>query len=143
MSNNKPPIHVSCAIIEHLGRVLVAQRMPGGSHGGLWEFPGGKIEAGETPCQCLRREILEELSIPITIKDTLSPISHVYPDKTIVLHPFVCQYPGIPVSLNSHQQICWELPQRLYLLNWSQADVKVWQYYVKNYLPRFSSGEAI
>lgn len=142
MSNNEQPLQVSCAIIEHLGRVLVAQRKADSSNGGLWEFPGGKIEPGETPEHCLRREIMEELSVSIIIKDKLSPISYSYPDKTIVLHPFVCQYTDTPLRLNSHQRICWELPQCFHMLNWSQADVQIWQYYVKNYLPRFSSGEA-
>ncbi len=60
-------IEVTAAILAHAGRVLIARRRAGARRGGLWEFPGGKIQVGETPEQCLQREIQEELGVDIAV----------------------------------------------------------------------------
>ncbi|TVQ17074.1 MAG: (deoxy)nucleoside triphosphate pyrophosphohydrolase [Bacteroidetes bacterium] len=132
--NNPSPIHVSCAIIECNGQVLAAQRGQHTSNAGKWEFPGGKIEKGETSETCLRREILEELAIGITITASLPAFTHHYPDRTICLHPFVCSYNGAPVIAGEHQKIVWLAPEEIPKLNWSEADIKVWEYYLQEYL---------
>jgi len=85
------PIRVVCALIEHEGRVLLARR-PAHKHlGGKWEFPGGKIEPGESPTDALVRECAEELVCEIEVGAELPAVTHAYPDRTIVLLPFVCR----------------------------------------------------
>jgi 8-oxo-dGTP diphosphatase len=133
-------IYVSCAIIEHHGKVLVAKRGNNSSNAGKWEFPGGKIEPGESATQCLHREIMEELSVAITIIDQLPPVLHHYPDKVISLHPFVCTYDGNPFSLTDHEETDWKSIDDLFWLNFSDADVLVCHYYIKKYLPTKKGG---
>ena len=76
---------VTAAIIIEDGRVLVAQRPPGGRHPGEWEFPGGKVEPGETPEQCLARELSEELGVTVEVGKAMSSVRHSYPDLVIDL----------------------------------------------------------
>lgn len=83
-------IEVTAAIIERDGLVLIAQRPPGGRHPGCWEFPGGKVEPGETPEQCLAREMAEEMSVDIEVGELLAKACHAYPDITIELLAFRC-----------------------------------------------------
>lgn len=75
------PIHVSAGIIVQNGRVLVCQRRPDQAHGGKWEFPGGKREAGESIEQCLRRELHEELGIEAEIGAEVWRTQHSYADR--------------------------------------------------------------
>lgn len=98
--NDKPILLVAaCALIDADGRILLAQRPPGKSLAGLWEFPGGKIEPGETPEQTLVRELNEELGIS-TKEACLAPLtfaSHGYERFHLLMPLFVCRrYDGIP-----------------------------------------------
>jgi 8-oxo-dGTP diphosphatase len=135
--NKRPlsPIPVSCAIIEHQGKVLAAQRGERMSHPGRWEFPGGKLEEGETAADCLKREIREEMGIDIQIHQGLPSVEFHYPDKVIELFPFICTYDGSDITLHEHNNIQWLLPEELLSLHWAEADIKVCEYYVKVYLP--------
>lgn len=83
-------IHVCAAVIVEGDEVLLATRPPGKSMAGLWEFPGGKIDAGESFAQCLVREIHEEIGLDITVLDRLYTLHHSYPDKNVVLYFFRC-----------------------------------------------------
>ncbi len=85
-----PHFDVTAAVIRRNGRLLIAQRPFGGRLGGLWEFPGGKVEAGETLPQCLRREIKEELGFRIKVGDFITSIDHAYTHFKITLHAFEC-----------------------------------------------------
>jgi len=85
------PIPVCCALIENKGKVLIAQRPLDKHLGGEWEFPGGKIEVGESPTEALHREIKEELGCTLSITGALAPVIHAYPRATIQLHPFIAQ----------------------------------------------------
>lgn len=85
-----PHFDVTAAVIRRNGRILIAQRPFGGRLGGLWEFPGGKVEAGETLSQCLRREIKEELGFRIKVGDFITSIDHAYTHFKITLHAFEC-----------------------------------------------------
>jgi 8-oxo-dGTP diphosphatase len=84
-------IEVSAALIFHDGKLLITQRHAGSHLGGLWEFPGGKREAGETFGECLVREIREELGVQISVGELFEEISHAYPEKTLLLKFFICK----------------------------------------------------
>jgi 8-oxo-dGTP diphosphatase len=124
------PIEVACAIIEKNGRVLVAQRGPGMTMPFKWEFPGGKINPGETAENCIIREIKEELSIEIQVKAMLLSSSHSYPDFHVRLYPFVCRIISGRIIPAEHRAAQWTPPDLLMSLKWSEADVSV----VKSYL---------
>ena len=86
-----PHYDVTAAVIRQDGRVLIAQRPLEGMLGGLWEFPGGKVEAGETLAACLRREIEEELGVEIEVGQPIIAINHSYTHFKITLHAFSCR----------------------------------------------------
>ena len=91
MSGAKKQIEVSAALIFCDGKLLITQRHANAHLGGLWEFPGGKREPGETFEQCLIREIREELGIEIEAGKLFEEISHAYADKAVHLKFFVCK----------------------------------------------------
>ena len=86
-----PPVPVVCAIIVRDDRIMLAQRPPDKKLGGLWEFPGGKVEAGESSEDALHRELQEELGCSVRITQTLAPFVHAYDWGRIELIPFVCE----------------------------------------------------
>ena len=85
------PIEVSAALIFHHGRLLITQRHAKTHLGGLWEFPGGKREPGETFEQCLVREIREELGVEICVGELFEEVAHDYPEKSVHLKFFLCE----------------------------------------------------
>ncbi|MFP4404692.1 8-oxo-dGTP diphosphatase MutT [Rhodosalinus sp.] len=103
------------ALIDRDGRVLLAQRPDGKSMAGLWEFPGGKVEPGETPEAALIRELNEELGID-TAASCLAPLtfaSHGYPDFHLLMPLFACRkWEGVPQAREG-QQLAWAAPARL------------------------------
>src|SRR5882757_3039265 len=88
---NRKCIEVSAALIFHGGKLLITQRHAKSHLGGLWEFPGGKREAGETFEQCLVREIREELGVEISVGELFEEITHDYPEKSVHLKFFICR----------------------------------------------------
>ncbi|MEM1170417.1 MAG: 8-oxo-dGTP diphosphatase MutT [Cyanobacteria bacterium P01_H01_bin.35] len=74
------------------GEILIDRRKPGGTFGGLWEFPGGKKEAGETIEDCIKREVLEELGIEVAVEDHLITIEHNYSEIRVTLYVYHCRY---------------------------------------------------
>ena len=106
---------VAAALIDSDGRVLISQRPPDKMLGGLWEFPGGKIEAGERPEQALIRELDEELGI--TVREAcLAPLafaSHAYPEMHLLMPLFICRrWEGLPSSQEG-QPLKWVRPRAL------------------------------
>ena len=103
------------ALIDRDGRVLLAQRPEGKAMAGLWEFPGGKVEAGETPEACLIRELHEELGID-TWESCLAPLtfaSHSYPDFHLLMPLFACRkWQGFAQGREG-QRLAWAAPDRL------------------------------
>jgi 8-oxo-dGTP diphosphatase len=95
-----------------------------------WEFPGGKIEPGETAEQCLVREIKEELDITVEIIRDLPANRHTYAAVTIELIPFICRHTCGEITLKEHAQYQWLPADELLALDWADADVPI----VKNYL---------
>ena len=124
-------LDVTCAIIEKDDKVLCAQRSEQMSHALKWEFPGGKLEAGETLAACLKREIKEELGLDIAIREQLLARQHTYsPTKEIRLHPFICTIQAGTISLKEHKQIAWLHLNKLKTLDWAEADIHVLNYYL-------------
>ena len=117
------PLIVTAAIISHAGRVLVTQRPPEARHGGLWEFPGGKLEANETPATALQRELREELDLPITV-DEIFAVLHHRDDWGAVL---ILAYRGTPLHLRVRNlQVAdhrWLPPEDLSSLPFLPADL--------------------
>jgi 8-oxo-dGTP diphosphatase len=83
-------IKVCAALIFKNGKILLTRRPPHQEHAGYWEFPGGKIEPGETPAACLARELQEELAIDVTVYDTVYMLEHEYPGKHVSLRLLRC-----------------------------------------------------
>jgi 8-oxo-dGTP diphosphatase len=124
-------IVVTCAIIENGGRILVTQRSEKMDLPLKWEFPGGKIEEGETIEECLVREIFEELNIQIKILLPLQPNVHLYPNgKEIYLLPFACEYISGSILLTEHADFKWLKKEELSSLDWAEADIPIVQAYI-------------
>ena len=105
----------ACALIDPDGRVLIAQRPAGKAMAGLWEFPGGKVEAGERPEQSLIRELREELGIVVK-EECLAPLtfaSHLYPDFYLLMPLYVCRRWEGFVAAREAQQLKWVWPREL------------------------------
>lgn len=126
----KPHLHVACAIIEQGGTVLAAQRSAFTTLPLKWEFPGGKIEAGESPEECLHRELREELGISVQISSSFSPSSHSYPDFTVTLYPFTCRLAGDTITMHEHHALTWLEPHQMPELDWAAADLPVLHEYL-------------
>jgi 8-oxo-dGTP diphosphatase len=106
---------VACAFVDADGRVLLAQRPEGKSMAGLWEFPGGKVEAGETPEETLIRESEEELGIVVR-QACLAPLtfaSHRYPDFHLLMPLYVCRRWDGTIAAREGQRLAWVRPNRL------------------------------
>jgi 8-oxo-dGTP diphosphatase len=105
----------ACALVDADGRVLLAQRPPGKPMEGLWEFPGGKVEANERPEDTLIRELKEELNIVVS-EPCLAPLtfaSHLYPDFHLLMPLYVCRRWEGTVQPLEGQALAWVKPNRL------------------------------
>lgn len=100
-------LEVTAAIIQSKGKILIARRPFGDKLADKWEFPGGKVEQGETPEECLRREIKEELNIEIMVGDYFATSIYTYPDKTIQLEAYWCTWLSGEIEFHSHDAIKW------------------------------------
>jgi len=111
---NRAVIKVAAAVIERDAKILIGQRKRGDSHGLKWEFPGGKVERGESPASGLLRELREELGIEAIIGQELVRYEHRYPRRTSILLIFysVTEFSGEPESL-AFEKILWESPEKL------------------------------
>ena len=116
VSQAKPPLPhhiVTAAVIQRDGQVLIAQRPPQGLLGGLWEFPGGKVQPGEQLVACLQREIGEELGAEIEVGGALGVYRHAYTHFRVTLHAFSCTLlDGEPRNLQ-HSALSWVAPTAL------------------------------
>ena len=115
----------ACALVDSDGRVLLAQRPPGKPMAGLWEFPGGKVEMGETPEQTVIRELEEELGIVVK-EACLAPLtfaSHTYPEFHLLMPLYVCRRWDGLVTAREGQSLTWARPNRLRDYPMPPADV--------------------
>lgn len=120
-------ISVVAAVIEHDGRFLCVQRPPSKYEytSKKFEFPGGKIEEGESEQEALKREIDEELSMQITIGEKLLMVEHQYPDFFLVMHTYHCQAVNRALILHEHIDFKWLPQDGLSQLDWAAADVPI------------------
>jgi mutator protein MutT len=114
-------IVVAAAVVEREGRYLVTRRLKGTHLEGLWEFPGGKCEAGESEQACLAREIREELGCDARVGEKILAVAHEYPGRTVELHFYRCSVEGEPSPL-LQQEIRWVPRQELRALQFPPAD---------------------
>ncbi len=106
-------IQVAAALIVREGCYLITRRKAGAHLGGLWEFPGGKREPGESLEDCLRRELREELGVEITEPVPFQVIRHAYPEKTVELHFFRCAIQNGPPRPLGCDDLRWVAPEEL------------------------------
>jgi 8-oxo-dGTP diphosphatase len=110
---HKRHMDVTAGIISRDGYILIARRPAGYHLAGLWEFPGGKLEEGETLFECLEREIKEELDIDVRAQRLFMTVRHEYEKKIVSLHVFECAYlRGDPKGMDG-QEIRWVRPSEL------------------------------
>lgn len=121
-------INVVAAVIFKDGRVFATQRGYGEFKDG-WEFPGGKIEPGETPQQALKREIEEELDTEITVGDLLTVVEYDYPTFHLSMQCFLCTVESGNLTLKEHEAARWLTREQLDSVAWLPADVEVVEAY--------------
>ncbi|WP_203338764.1 (deoxy)nucleoside triphosphate pyrophosphohydrolase [Nocardioides limicola] len=121
-SSEKKRISVVGAVIVHDGNVLCAQRGPG-ALSGMWEFPGGKIEPGETTREALSREIDEELRCSVKVGDEVTTTTHEYDFGIVTLTTFYCDLLDGEPALTEHAEVRWLAPADLHHLDWAPADI--------------------
>ena len=114
---------VAAVIIDAQGRIFATQRGYG-EWKDWWEFPGGKIEAGETPQQALCREIHEELNASIKVGELLRTIDYDYPAFHLTMHCFRCEAEG-SLTLLEHEAAKWLMPCELHSVKWLPADEEI------------------
>jgi 8-oxo-dGTP diphosphatase len=90
-----------------------------------YEFPGGKIEPGETKQETIKREILEELNMEINVGNEFLTVEHGYPDFKLTMHSFICTAKDYELKLNEHIDFKWLSKNELYSLDWAAADVPI------------------
>ena len=117
-------IEVVAAIIRNDDKVLATQRGYGEFKDG-WEFPGGKIEDGETPRQALVREIREELDTVIEVGELLETVEYDYPKFHLIMHCYLCTVKSGDLVLKEHKAAKWLTKDTLYSVDWLPADVSL------------------
>ncbi len=117
---------VSCAVIVREGMILAANRKEDVSNCGMWEFPGGRPQDGETPSDCVIRRVKEELNVDINVVDRMEPFS-INSDghKTYNIHPFLAEIVEGSFELTHHSKAEWFMPMQLMSLAWPETDLPI------------------
>ena len=125
-------VEVVAAIVRSNGKILITRRLDHAHLGGLWEFPGGKVEAGESLEGALLREIREELGIEVAVGPEIFTIEHDYPTKSVRLHFFDCSViQGEPQALDV-SDLRWVTPPQLADFEFPPADAELIQKLIAN-----------
>ena len=127
-------IEVVAGIIKCKNKILCVQR-PKNNYNYIsqkFEFPGGKIETGETKKQALSRELIEELHMTPKIKDLFLTVKHEYPDFKLIMHSFFCDSETQQLQLNEHIRKKWLTINELTQLDWAAADIPIVNKLIKN-----------
>ncbi len=122
---------VTAAIITHNNKVLLTRRAPGEKHAGWWEFPGGKVEAGESPESCLRRELREELEIETSIGDKLTESIYSYETGSIRLLAYRATILSGALLLHVHDEYQWVSVAQLTQYSLLPADIPIAEFLQK------------
>lgn len=117
-------IEVVAAIIKKDNKILITKRSYG-EFADMWEFPGGKIEAGEGKEEALIREIKEELEVDINNLEYLTTVEYDYPNFHLIMHCFICEICGGEIVLNVHNEAKWVSTEELTNQKWVPADIAV------------------
>ena len=120
-------LKVTCAIIILQNKILITQRNNYSDHPLKWEFPGGKLNPGETREECIVREIREEIEIEIEIRESMISVQHDYGLKQIELIPFICHIKKGEIKLNEHNDFKWISISNLNKTDFAEADSKLIQ----------------
>ena len=115
---------VAAIVLDDEKRILATQRGYG-DWKGWWEFPGGKIEAGESAEVALRREIMEELGVEIVIENLLCTVEYDYPTFHLTMHCYICYVESGEIELREHNSACWLTRETLDSVKWLPADLDV------------------
>ncbi|HVY68360.1 MAG TPA: 8-oxo-dGTP diphosphatase MutT [Verrucomicrobiae bacterium] len=119
---SRKSVEVAAGLVFREGRLLITRRLPGTHLAGLWEFPGGKREPGESIEECLRRELLEELGVDVEVGALFQEVSHDYPEKTVHLKFLLCRLPsGEPQPIGC-AALAWVGPNDLDRYQFPPAD---------------------
>jgi len=119
-----PHHEIVIAAIKKNGRYLLGKRPPKGMLGGLWEFPGGKVERGETHAKALRREIREELGLTVKVGGLIATVNHAYTHFKVTLNVYGCRHAGGTPLPNAHTELKWVLPREFEALAFPTANHK-------------------
>lgn len=124
-------VKVVAAVIKKENEVLIAQRLKG-DFAGLWEFPGGKVEKGETNEEALKREIMEEMELPIDVNEYLTTVEYDYPSFHLSMDCYLCELKNEFIQLHDHTAYRWiSINDQLADIKWVPADVAVIQAAIK------------
>jgi mutator protein MutT len=115
-------LDVAVAIVFHDSKVLITRRKAGGVLGGYWEFPGGKQEPGESLEDCVRRELFEELAMRVQPVMSFTPIHHIYADRQVTLHAFLCTHESGEPQPIACDELRWIDPSQLRTIQFPEAN---------------------
>lgn len=120
------PIKVTCGIIFDGDKLFICRRKPEKSMGGYWEFPGGKVEEGESFEDCLKRELKEELDMEVEVKGHFLTVNHDYDGFSIELISFICDYKNTSYRMSDHDKFAWVKISNQLDYELAPADVPIW-----------------
>ncbi|MCQ2089845.1 8-oxo-dGTP diphosphatase [Fibrobacter sp. UWH9] len=124
-------IEVVAGVIKDGNKIFATQRGYGDFKGG-WEFPGGKMEPGETPQQALARELKEELTVDVSVEDFICTVEYDYPNFHLTMHCFYCTVIGGELKLLEHEAAKWLEKENIRSVDWLPADIAVVEALEKN-----------
>lgn len=118
-------IRATAAILIKDGKILIAQKGPHDKRANKWEFPGGKIDPGETPEQCLAREMLEEFEIEISVNNFFAENLHTFPDGQVLVLAYLCSWTGGEINATEHADYKWVDASELCQFDIVSSDVPI------------------